>query len=170
MYMSVNKIFSVLLIASLMACNNTSTETADHMTDSKHHEDHQIMEGSTGITPVPEIPENASVFFVNLKDGQTVSPNFLVVMGVENMSVDTANGIIKAGSGHHHIFIDQAEAFPHGEVVPKDSVHIHFGNAQKEAELTLAPGKHTLRLQFADALHRSYGDKLSASISVIVKK
>ncbi len=168
--MLVNKLVSVFLIASLMACNNAGNESsANAMNDSMNQDDHQNMAAGTKITPVPEIPENAKVFFVNLKDGQTVSPTFLVVMGTENMRVDTANGIIKAGSGHHHILIDQAAAFPHSEVVPKDSVHLHFGNAQKETELTLKPGKHTLRLQYADALHRSYGDKLSTSITVNVK-
>lgn len=167
--MLLKKIIPVFLIASLLSCKNTGNESTSAMNDSIHQDDHQNMTTSTSIAPVAEIPENAKVFFVNLKDGQTVSPTFLVVMGTENMSVDTANGVIKAGSGHHHILVDQASAFPHGEVVPKDSVHLHFGNAQKETELTLKPGKHTLRLQYADALHRSYGDKLSTSITVNVK-
>ncbi|NJO25188.1 MAG: DUF4399 domain-containing protein [Bacteroidia bacterium] len=123
---------------------------------------------NTSIAPVPEIPEGAKVFFVNLKDGQTVTSPVKIQMGVDVMSVDTANGIIKAGSGHHHILVDGPDAFPAGEVVIKDSVHIHFGNAQTEAELVLSPGKHTLTLQFADALHRSYGSKLSNKITINV--
>ncbi|MBP6707250.1 MAG: DUF4399 domain-containing protein, partial [Achromobacter sp.] len=40
---------------------------------------------------------------------------------------------------------------------------------QTETELKLAPGKHTLTMQFADGAHRSYGPDLSSTISVTVK-
>jgi hypothetical protein len=66
--------------------------------------------------------------------------------------------------------IDGKDMIPLGETIPKDSLHIHFGKAQTETEVTLAPGKHKLTLQFADGLHRSYGEKLAASITVNVKK
>lgn len=152
----------------LTACNNSSDKKADKSDSPSHHGDHPA--ANTAIPSLPEIPEGARVFFINLKDGQTVSSPLKVQMGVDAMSVDTANGIIKAASGHHHILVDGPDAFTAGEVIPKDSVHIHFGNAQTETELTLSPGKHTLTLQFADALHRSYGSKLANKITVNVKK
>jgi len=89
-------------------------------------------------------------------------------MGVTGMTVDTA-GVVKAGSGHHHLLIDADDSLSHGTMVPKDATHLHFGKAQTETELTLAPGKHKLTLQFADGMHRSYGGQLSASITVDVK-
>jgi len=49
-----------------------------------------------------------------------------------------------------------------GEVIKKDSLHIHFGNAQTAAEIKLSPGKHSLTLQFADTMHRSYGGRLTS--------
>jgi hypothetical protein len=55
-------------------------------------------------------------------------------------------------------------------MVPKDSTHLHYGKGQTEAEVKLSPGKHKLTLQFADGLHRSYGSKLAATVSVNVKK
>ena len=55
-------------------------------------------------------------------------------------------------------------------VIPKDSVHLHFGNAQTSAEVKLSPGKHTLTLQFADALHRSFGSRLTNKVTVNVKQ
>ena len=73
-------------------------------------------------------------------------------------------------SGHHHILIDNGDSLALGTVVPKDSTHLHFGNAQKEAELKLTPGQHKLTLQYADGIHRSYGGKLASSITVDVKK
>ena len=118
---------------------------------------------------MPEVPANARVFFANLKDGQTVTSPLKVEMGVEAMSVDTANGILKPASGHHHILVDM-DSITTGEVIKKDSVHIHFGNAQTSAEIKLPPGKHSLTLQFADAMHRSYGSKLTSKITVDVKQ
>ena len=93
----------------------------------------------------------------------------LIQFGKDFFHVDTANGIIKAASGHHHILVDAAGPMASGIVIPKDSVHLHFGNAQTSAEIKLPAGKHTLTLQFADGLHRSYGDKLSSTVTVNVK-
>ena len=41
-----------------------------------------------------------------------------------------------------------------GTEIPFDETHLHFGKGQTEAALTLAPGKHKLTLQFANALHK----------------
>jgi len=38
--------------------------------------------------------------------------------------------------------------------VPFDDTHLHFGKGQTEASIVLAPGKHKLTLQFANALHK----------------
>ena len=84
------------------------------------------------------------------------------------MSVDTANGKIKPASGHHHILIG-LDSVAAGTVVPKDSVHLHFGNAQTSTEIKLPSGTYKLTLQFADALHRSYGSRLTNSVIVKVK-
>jgi hypothetical protein len=40
-----------------------------------------------------------------------------------------------------------------GEVVIKDETHLHYGQGQLEAELTLTPGQHTLCLQAANGAH-----------------
>ncbi len=90
-------------------------------------------------------------------------------MGATNIAVDSA-GTIRPNSGHFHIIIDAGDSVAAGIVVPKDSTHLHFGNAQKEATISLSPGKHRLALQFADGIHRSYGSKLANAITVDVKK
>ena len=90
-----------------------------------------------------------------------------VKFGVDGMAVKPA-GDMSAGSGHHHLIVD-GKPVPRGEVVPTDDTHIHFGKGQTETELKLAPGKHTLTMQFADGAHRSYGPDLSSTISVTVK-
>ena len=90
-------------------------------------------------------------------------------MGASGISIDSA-GIIKPNSGHFHLLIDAGDSTDIGVAVPKDSTHLHFGNAQKEASLKLAPGKHRIALQFADGVHRSYGSKLASAIDINVKK
>ena len=107
------------------------------------------------------------VYFVEPKDGATVDSPVKVKFGVDGMAVKPA-GDMTAGTGHHHLIVD-GKPVPKGEVVPTDDTHIHFGKGQTETELKLAPGKHTLTMQFADGAHRSYGPDLSSTISVTVK-
>lgn len=157
------KLCSLLVVVILLSCNNQNSKTE---TD---HSDHDLPTTNSDSAFIqPAIPENASVFFVNLKDGDVVNSTFKVQMGVENMALDSA-GAIKQASGHHHILIDVADSVAYGLPVPKDDNHLHFGNAQSETELTLKPGKHRISLQFADGVHRSYGNKLNTTITITVK-
>lgn len=158
---------TAIITVSLIACNNedksaSTTETA--------HDAHSSSTPTTQMPALPEVPANARVFFVNIKDGQTVSSPLKVDMGVEAMSVDIADGNVKTASGHHHILID-IDSISMGTIVPPtDSVHhYHFGKAQTSAEIKLTPGKHSIVLQFADAMHRSYGSRLTSKITVEVK-
>lgn len=152
---------------AIAACNNNGEKASDNK-DTMSHDTHAAV-NNPNDPPLPEIPANARVFFENLKDGQIVTSPFKVKMGVEGLSVDTANGMLKPASGHHHILVN-IDSIPTKEVIKKDSVHLHYGNAQTEAELTLPPGKHTLTLQFADALHRSYGSRLTQKVTVDVRQ
>lgn len=162
------RLFYLVPVIVLAACGNDGDKTSETK-DTTSHESHAMT--TTEMPPMPEIPENAKVFFANLKEGQTVTSPLKVEMGVMAMSVDTANGILKPASGHHHILIDMDSIAITTIVPPTDSVHIyHFGKAQTSAEITLSPGKHKLTLQFADALHRSYGSRLASSVTVNVKQ
>jgi hypothetical protein len=107
------------------------------------------------------------VFFVAPENGATLSSPVKVKMGVEGMTVEKA-GTLKPGTGHHHIIVNSS-SIAEGAVVPADSQHIHFGGGQTETELTLPPGKHKLTLQFADGMHKSYGEDLSATIEITVE-
>jgi hypothetical protein len=161
--------FAVLLIGSCNNGNDSKDEASKNDTVAEHDTSHSTPT-TVAVAPVPDIPADAKVYFKNLKDGEKVESPFKVEMGVDAMAVDTANGIIKPASGHHHILIDAAVPLKLGTVIRNDSVHLHFGKAQTSAEIKLLPGKHTLTLQFADALHRSYGEKLSTTITVNVKE
>jgi Domain of unknown function (DUF4399) len=169
MFMKKNAFMSILALSIfVIACNNSAEDSADK-TDSAAHDSMDHSMPAAVVPDVPPVPEGARIFFKNLTDGQTVTSPVKVEMGIEGMSVDTARGIV-AGSGHHHILIDAGDSLARGTVVPKDSTHLHFGNAQTEAEVPLSPGQHRLTLQFADGIHRSYGSRLAASITVNVKK
>ncbi|HEX5552552.1 MAG TPA: DUF4399 domain-containing protein [Chitinophagaceae bacterium] len=161
-------LIATLLLFGLMSCNQSGKNSAA-TTDADSTMNHHDMSAVSNQQPLPEVPDGAKVFFRNLKDGQTVTDPFTVEMGITGMSVDSS-GKVRPGSGHHHLIIDGGDSIPAGTVVPQDATHLHFGNAQTETKLDLTPGKHTLTLQFADGLHRSYGSKLAASITVTVKK
>lgn len=109
------------------------------------------------------------VFFANLKDKAVVAQELHVKMGIEGRALCEAGKEPKDKlCGHHHIIVD-GKFIPEGTVIPADEKHVHFGKAQTEAHLKLTPGKHTLTLQLADYAHRSYGEKLSQTITVEVK-
>lgn len=95
----------------------------------------------------------AAVRFAEPADGATVTAPVKVRMEATNFTIEPA-GEVKAGSGHFHIMVDK-ECIAAGEIIPKDDLHQHYGMAQTEAELALAPGSHTLCLQVGDGAHRA---------------
>jgi hypothetical protein len=108
-----------------------------------------------------------SVYFIEPKDGATVTSPFKVAFGVTGMTVEPA-GDIKANSGHHHLLIN-LPPIAAGQTIPVDGTHLHFGKGQTEAEITLPPGNYKLTMQFANGAHLSYGPTMAATISVTVR-
>ena len=106
------------------------------------------------------------VAFSEPKDGAVIAGPVKVVMSVEGIAIKPAGEVVE-GTGHHHILINKGFIAP-GQVIPTDNTHRHFGKGQTEASLDLPPGDYRLTLQFADGLHRSYGEKLSATINIKV--
>ena len=131
--------------------------------------------GGQKESPAPESAEPSAeaapevrVFFVEPADSSVVPTTFHVVMGVQGLTVEPA-GEVKEGAGHLHILVDTTFV-PAGQVIPKDEHHLHFGTGALEADLTLPPGPHTLRLQFADGAHVALeGDQYRDEIHVTVK-
>jgi len=109
----------------------------------------------TGQRAAVDLREPVSVHFSNLKSGYRVRTPFWVEFGVRGMGVIPA-GNEHAKSGHHHILIDTPLPAHHWEQIPFNDKHRHFGKAQTGTALDLPPGKHTLRLLFADHAHRPY--------------
>ena len=147
--------------------------TAKKATDKPGADTPAAVKKDKGDTPAGPVPANARVFFVEPKDGATVTGlakdglvAVKVKMGLEGMELRAAGKIVP-GTGHHHILVD-TELTKVGMPVKKDAQHIHFGKGQSEAEIFLKPGKHELSLQFANGAHLSYGPQLSASIGLTV--
>jgi hypothetical protein len=116
--------------------------------------------------PAPS-PPGAVVYFVDLKDGQTVPPTFVVHFGLRNMGVAPADSD-RENSGHHHLLID-TDLPPLDQPIPNDFNHLHFGAGQTEAEITLKPGPHTLQLLLADKDHVPHSPPvMSPRIRVVV--
>jgi hypothetical protein len=128
---------------------------------------------TSAATPAPKTggptasPPGAAVYFVDLKEGQTVPPNFVVHFGLTNIGVAPA-GTDHPNSGHHHLLID-TELPPLNEPIPSDFNHLHFGAGQTEAQLSLQPGPHTLQLLLGDKDHIPHTPPvMSAPVHIVV--
>ena len=119
--------------------------------------------------PRTAAPAGAKVFIVSPADGATVAKTFKVKFGVEGMALAPAGHQTK-NTGHHHLLIDVDKLPAENMPIPADANHIHFGKAQTETEVTLAPGKHTLQLELADKNHVPFKPVLvSEKITVTVE-
>jgi len=78
---------------------------------------------------------------------------------------------IGEGTGHLHILVD-ANFIPAGAVIPsgeEDEQHIHLQDGSTVATISLSPGSHTLRVQFANSLDAALpGDQYRDEITVNV--
>ena len=115
----------------------------------------------------------AKVYFVNLKDGDTVKSPVTVIFGLSGMGVAPA-GTEKENTGHHHILIDRPP-LGQGEDgadelnanLPADENHKHFGGGQTEVQLELSPGKHTLQLVLGDKDHIPHNPPVTSPVITI---
>ena len=116
-------------------------------------------------------PAGAAVYFINLKDGDTVSSPFKVQFGLTGMGVAPV-GVEKENTGHHHLIIDSK--LPPEELkapIAADAQHLHYGGGQTEAMVTLPPGQHTLQLVLGNWTHIPHVPPvMSPVITVTVKE
>ena len=108
------------------------------------------------------------VYIANMKDGDVVKSPFIVQMGIQGMTVEPA-GSVNDLKGHFHLIVD-GNYTEKGEIVPNDETHLHFGKGQTVDTLKLSSGQHTLTLQFADGMHKSYGKDWSNTIKITVQE
>ena len=93
----------------------------------------------------------AELYFVDLKDGATIPTKVVIRFGLRGMGIAPA-GEDRENTGHHHLLID-AELPSLEQPIPNDANHLHFDAGETEAEITLAPGTHTLQLLLGDKDH-----------------
>lgn len=115
------------------------------------------------IAPAPK------VFIVEPANGATVPTTFTVKFGASDVEIVPA-GTDKPNSGHHHLLID-AETLPDLHLpLPVTPTLMHFGKAQTETQVTLAPGIHTLQLVLGNYAHiAGAAPVVSEKITVTVK-
>jgi hypothetical protein len=116
--------------------------------------------------PTPVFDPGPSVTIAEPFNGQTVKSPFKVRFVVSGMTIGKV-GDMTPNSGHHHLLINK-DSIPAQVVIPTDEEHIHFGQGQTEAMVTLKPGTYRLTAQFANGSHQSYGQALSHTITVTV--
>jgi len=94
----------------------------------------------------------AEVYIISPHDGASVHNPVRVQFGLKGMGIAPA-GVKYDNTGHHHLLIDTAPPADASAPLPATDKIVHFGKGQTETTLTLAPGKHTLQLLFADLNH-----------------
>ena len=116
-------------------------------------------------------PPGAAAYFVNIKNGDTVTSPFKVVFGLTPSMGIAPSGVEKPNVGHHHLLVDTTLAPDElTQPITVDGQHIHFGKGQTETMVTLPPGKHTLQLQLGDWTHIPFNKPVQSEvISITVK-
>jgi hypothetical protein len=113
-------------------------------------------------------PAGAKVYFIGIKDGDTVSSPVKVVFGLSGMGIAPA-GTQFENSGHHHLLVDNPTADLTKPLPATDNIK-HFGKGQTETSLDLKPGKHTLQLVLGDWKHQPHNPSVvSEKITITVK-
>jgi len=118
----------------------------------------------------PPAPAGVVVYFIAPANGATVTSPVTVKFGLKGMGVAPA-GVKFDNTGHHHLLIDtDLSDLKLDAPLPATDKIVHFGKGQTETTVTLAPGKHTLELLFADYQHIPFDPTLhSQKITITVK-
>jgi hypothetical protein len=91
-------------------------------------------------------------------------PNITIVLGAENIRLAPA-GDTTAGTGHHHLFVNQPAVAP-GEPIPAGvATVVHLGKAQTSHELTNLPaGEYTVIAVIGDLAHRRIDPQVTDTV------
>lgn len=155
------------IVATMVSCGQAESTEGTESTTPAMEESTPSSDEAVKLEDNLAVPEGAHVFFANIENGAVLSSPVNVQMGVEGMEVHAAGELI-SGTGHHHIIINKGH-ISKGETIPADEQHIHYGGGQTETDLDLEPGNYTLTLQFANGLHQSYGEQMSATVEITVE-
>tara|TARA_B110000014_G_C20120512_1_gene593580 strand:- start:2519 stop:2917 length:399 start_codon:yes stop_codon:yes gene_type:complete len=110
----------------------------------------------------------SKVYFINLKDGDTVENPIFIQFGLTGKGVAPA-GVDVENTGHHHLLID-VEAIDFYMPIPSSKNHLHFGGGQTETSIELPPGEHSLQLVLGDLYHVPHSPPITTKkINILVK-
>lgn len=165
MNQSAGKLLCAAVIAAFAAvsCNAAAADKAKKQALNAATPESAICSVSALDRTVPFTVGDKALYFVNIRDGDKVRSPFRVVFAVSGMGVaPVAAGDIE-GTGHHHILIDLDLPQDIKKPIPFDKAdefqhqhYKHFGKGETETVLNLPPGKHKLRLMFANYQHIPY--------------
>jgi Domain of unknown function (DUF4399) len=125
---------------------------------------------STAAQAQTAAPAGAGVYFINLKDKDTVTSPFKVQFGLTGMGIAPA-GVEKEKTGHHHLLIDTRLSDEEAKApLPMDAQHMHFGGGQTETTLSLPPGQHTLQLVLGDWSHIPFSPLIESPVITVTVK
>jgi hypothetical protein len=109
--------------------------------------------------PAAKKSTKARVFFVEPKNGATVTSPLHMKFGAEGIQIaavppgDITKAQVRPGIAHYHVGIDQS-CLPPGKTIVKGTPSwVHFGDGKVGFDTQLTPGKHKLALQLGDDLH-----------------
>lgn len=149
--------------SSSAAAEQTEAQPAPETASSESAE-----QAASAMTGKAQPEKMVEVYFAEPIDGSTVTSPVHVVMAARGVKVAPA-GTMEEGTGHMHVMVD-APFVKAGKVIPNDEHHIHYGDGSTEADLDLKPGKHTLRLEFADGEHKAFkGDQYRDTVHITVQ-
>lgn len=166
---------TALIVASSMPSLNHAADNPKKKTpETKVDTDSIISTVSANDRTRPFPAGEKLAYFVNIKDGDHVKSPFRVAFAVTGMGVSPVAAGEMKNTGHHHILIDKPLPVDIKASIPFDKPdeyahqhYKHFGNGETETLLDLPPGKHTLRLLFANHMHIPYYIS-SKEITIIV--
>jgi hypothetical protein len=112
------------------------------------------------------------VFFVKPVNGATVQSPVQFEFGAEKFTIAAVPPgevtTVRPGTGHFHLGTD-TDCLPVGEVIPKASPWVHFGDGKNVIEMQLEPGPHKFAVQAGDDKHATMAG-LCETISITVTK
>jgi hypothetical protein len=104
-------------------------------------------------------PASAKVFFIEPKNGATVSSPVHMKFGSSGTEISPvpAGDVKEArpGMSHYHVGVG-VSCLPAGKNIVKGTPSwVHFGDGKSEIDMQLTPGRHRLALQIGDDLHNT---------------
>ena len=104
-------------------------------------------------------PKKPRVFFIEPKNGATVSSPVKMKFGSEGIEISPVPAgdakTARPGMAHYHVGIDHS-CLPAGKTIVKGTPSwVHFGDGKDVFDSQLTPGKHKLAVQLGDDLHNT---------------